>query len=245
MDRATIDEQIREIASDLTTLEIDTILKENMSATKMPPVRHALIDLGQDYKRTLAQILSRAPAQTSTSVDGISQLSENDQKDGSSEAFDLYRRTAKAILDTMADTSLSNLWGDTLSTDQLMAVRIQDTSDQMKGLLKKYGDNDYTRREVEFGVNDDPKRIPAPIKLAPKDLVLLRKAWDVGTERVAMQTVIQIDGNVITRLAPSLANDPLVLSVHRDSVQFSVGFWNQLVVIVTNFLDGLFGKIFG
>ena len=63
-----------------------------------------------------------------------------------------------------------------------------------------------------------------------------------------MQTVIQLDGDVVTRIRPARArldNDPLFI-IHNSAVSTSVGAWTRLVgaleafaqTIVSGFFSG-------
>ncbi len=46
---SSVKKQILEISKDLTNLEINTIVKPNISSVKMPDPRHALITIAKEY----------------------------------------------------------------------------------------------------------------------------------------------------------------------------------------------------
>eukprot|EP01008_Symbiontida_sp_HLA12_P000282 NODE_1281_length_628_cov_1.760396_g1271_i0.p2 GENE.NODE_1281_length_628_cov_1.760396_g1271_i0~~NODE_1281_length_628_cov_1.760396_g1271_i0.p2 ORF type:complete len:109 (+),score=42.54 NODE_1281_length_628_cov_1.760396_g1271_i0:2-328(+) len=95
--------------------------------------------------------------------------------------------------------------------------------------------NDISRADIENQAPDLP--------LATEELVLIRKIWDMGLEHIAMQTVIQLDGDVITRIQARYADkdSKVIHRIHNQSVSVSLKFWGQLVRILKDIL-GLFFK---
>jgi hypothetical protein len=86
------------------------------------------------------------------------------------------------------------------------------------------------------------------LKLNTSQLSLLRKAWEIGTERILLQSVIHADGDVSTRIAERflVQEDPKVLHIHNQAVNTSVQFWSNLIKtigeIATSLMTG--GKSF-
>ena len=241
MAKSSIDEQVGGIARDLLKLEINTIIKRDMSATKMPPVRHALMDIGKSYRQELTRLQAGE----------WSNLESGNTPHGSLTFFNAYRAAASAKIKQMEATPPPT------SEDELaqylrsvaMLERIRDTSDQMKAILQRIGndehgnveENNYTRNEVE-GLTNAPRPQPLEPRLAPEHLMIIRKAWEIMTEQVLLQTVIQMDGDVITRMSPRVAelhDIALVFRIHKESVELSIEFWSKLIGLVTGFLKGL------
>jgi hypothetical protein len=79
---------------------------------------------------------------------------------------------------------------------------------------------------------------PRPPHLAPADAMVLRKAWEMGVAIVACQTVVHLDGDVVTRLNRDFemngATAETALSLHRQSVEVSMGQWRALFRIVAD-----------
>jgi hypothetical protein len=71
----------------------------------------------------------------------------------------------------------------------------------------------------------------ADLDLTIDQITLIRKAWELGTEQIMLQTVIQIDGDVTTRMSERFAMDfnQTVLSIHNNSISTSTLFWANLV----------------
>jgi hypothetical protein len=85
--------------------------------------------------------------------------------------------------------------------------------------------------------------------------ILVHKAWDVGTELVIMQTSLQIDGDVVTRLSPSMmSNDPdrfgpvdpgFISLVHNNALATATAYWRSLFDLAADLLDTLGNRLFG
>jgi hypothetical protein len=90
-------------------------------------------------------------------------------------------------------------------------------------------DNEFSRTDLVTG-GIGKKRIE-PLALSEGELVFLRKAWELGTAVVAMQTVIQIDGDVISRLNPLMLDEDFAQlnDYHRAGVNISLQHWSDLV----------------
>ncbi len=79
-------------------------------------------------------------------------------------------------------------------------------------------------------------------------ILVLRKAWNISTAEIVMQTTIEIDGDVTTRIMRGFAEHPnkTVLDIHNQCIEMSVGMWETLAKTAANLaggaLKGLFGK---
>ncbi len=86
------------------------------------------------------------------------------------------------------------------------------------------------------------------LPLQPDQILALRKAWNISTEAIVMQTTIDIDGDVTTRILRGFAQNPneTVLKIHNQSIEASVGMWETLVKTIANMagvaVKSLFGK---
>ncbi|MCO6357511.1 hypothetical protein [Roseivirga pacifica] len=83
------------------------------------------------------------------------------------------------------------------------------------------------------------------LKLDLRQLTLLKKAFDIGTSKVVLQTIIGLDGDVTTRIAKSFADNqiPLVNDLHQDGIRLSVNYWNNLINAITKFGEFIIGKL--
>ncbi len=220
-------DKVEKIAADLMNLEINTIVKDNILATKMPDPRHALLDIAKDYESRLLQIES--PIDYEKTVGGAMK----DTKGGRDTFKDFCTRVER--INTQAKSgaiqvSRSDLW---------ILDRIRDMSGQIAGRVfqGESNNNDFTRDLLN-------EKRPLPMKLDPEDVMLIRKAWEMGTEVVALQTVIQLDGDVVTRIQPGFSGDEFhtIHEIHRQSTRVAVDSWNDLVLLLKDFCGTVLGK---
>ncbi|HKY39604.1 MAG TPA: hypothetical protein VJN18_26880 [Polyangiaceae bacterium] len=114
--------------------------------------------------------------------------------------------------------------------------RICKTSDQLLGIFMRL---DPGRTLVLKRSHTDR---PTQVELLPEELIVVRKAWELMLEEIAMQTIIQIDGDVVQRLlrrAPDGVDMTQVMKAHERAVDVSIGFWGELVQLVGGALKGL------
>ena len=222
-----IKEQIAGIAKDLLNLEINTIIKANITGGKMPSPRHTLIDIAKEYSVKLTNL--RLPLQDQT------------VKLGSYKSFDLLRERANEGIKAFRERAATKGLTTEEEANLLMLHRIQDMSDQIKGMFNalksrkvEKWENDFTHEEIE---QDRP-----PFPLTLDELVLLRKVWEVGVEEITMQTVIQLDGDVVTRVQPRhvKGQSESLYEIHSQSVSVSIRSWKELIGVVKDFFETIF-----
>jgi len=88
---------------------------------------------------------------------------------------------------------------------------------------------------------------PRPIfNVDPDVTVLIRKAWDVGVERVCLQTVLQVDGDVLQTIGQLQANERDFLTlVHKQAVKESVTQWRSLFDLLRQLAGDVGRVVFG
>ena len=66
-----------------------------------------------------------------------------------------------------------------------------------------------------------------------RDTVKINRFYDLGDERIVLQTRFGIDGDVVTRIEEDFSNRPkqLVLDIHDEHTNMSVGYWKSLIDI--------------
>lgn len=78
--------------------------------------------------------------------------------------------------------------------------------------------------------------------LQPEDRMRLRKLWNLGGERVVMQTTIHLDGDVLNGIDPALLLHPqfeAVKALHADGVGTALTHWRALFEAICT----AFGKL--
>jgi hypothetical protein len=207
---------LERLTDDLFTLEVNTIIKDSIMGTVIPEIGQALIGIIQDYETKLREL--GGPTELVVGGETVADLDKF--KELRTRASDLYEgSTAEA-------RSLRR-------SEQLMLCRIRDNCDEIKGIFEA-AEKRTPGRKLRFERRDSPD-----VELLPAELMSIRKIWDIGTEEIVMQTVIQLGGDVTTRINSAYANDrdqPLV-RIHDSSVATSVSTWNKLVETVGAFLE--------
>lgn len=208
----------RRVLDDLLSLEVSTIVKHSMTATKFPDPVNALIDVGLDYWRELHSI---APWDTPLpSAWGLEELDALRTR-ASTLARRFQGRPERAAGIELPAQPIQEKDMPTF----IMLCRIRDNCDQLKGLFggtsAKLTRSDTTKLEL-----DDRQKL------------LLRKIWEIGTEQVVMQTTVYLDGDVITHIRPDHARPEAsrIPEIHRQAVDASVAFWSKLVDVLGAFV---------
>jgi hypothetical protein len=117
--------------------------------------------------------------------------------------------------------------------------RIKNNCDQLKGVAV-----DVTGQgRVELGKARLDRNTGTVF--ATNDLVLLRKTWDVGAERVLMQTVVQLDGDVVFRIQTGLddARRLALQGAHQAAVDASFRQWSFLVDTLGRWIGSAAGAL--
>ncbi len=261
------------LAQDLLTLEINTIIKQDMSAVKMPPSRRqALHELSRGYHMKLEGLGAREPVYwqyagmrsfgelRDRAKRGREKLekksrvvSEDEQRsvqedikilerieDQSSSIVDMFYNLRQRVKGKM--TSGEKGYQDVPSRVALEALEEK----QKRGELQpaephtdsQMWNNDIAR--MQMNEIDD-------LDLTPQQVTLIRKAWEIGTERIVLQTVIQIDGDVTTRLSEGFSKNPndTLLQIHNDSIETSTRFWSNLVDTLVKIAGRAFEAVLG
>lgn len=223
--------RLENLITDLFSLEVNTIIKQGMLATKMPNPAHALIDVAIDYSIALCR-LGGEPG--------------NAEGEASFRVFDELRegaaRRARALQGlsedkAVAKTQMPKSLSDSAAADVLLLCRIRDTSDQLKDIFGKSPGGKATRFDRNSANDFQPEQLP----LTDKQRLVLRKAWEIGTEEVVLQTSVTLDGDVVSRIRPDYAMPEKrgFIEAHQRGVDTSIAFWKALV----NVVRAMFGRV--
>jgi len=253
--------------SDLLNIETNTILKNGITAEKMPLMPHAILDLIFEYLEFFQSIgadlnpiwndeESKRPGWIVTLRKPAPPLDASDTVDNGWHTFDRLRWCALSVLINACAV---------LTDDQsLILERIRRSSDRMKGIISQmHTEGDFWAQFV-CQPGDDWKKgkvrgeLTAPPEGGPQGstgdwplpktehMLAIRKMWDVGTEVVVMQTVIQVDGDVMTRIQRSLTRDELerILPLHQQMVETGVRQWQTLFDLLARLIGDLGKAVF-
>jgi len=219
-------DRLRTMAENVLTLEVNTILAPHIEAEKMPPPEHAVIDIANDYRSWLRDEHHQPDM-----------WRPDDVSEASTAVFTRIRDAVAKLLDGHEPQN---------RTDTNMLERIKGNADQMLyifGRLDAGGGGEKVVLRRQPGAHR-----PTAVELFPEEIVVVRKAWELGLDEVVMQTTIQIDGDVVTRIRRGLNDQPdgpTVMKLHDKAVTTSTGFWSKLVDILGGAIRGLVDLIAG
>lgn len=249
-----------EIGRDLLNIEVNTIEKRNLTARKMPVLPHALLDIAETYLEKLTEKLDlesfwklqrkdRPNWHTQFRSEGSEIKWANLQVDTGAETFDKLRWAATIALWTDAGLPEDKKHFD--DSERVILYRIRRNCDQLKHIIYDLKKPGQTQKDNPWKIwLDNKTRLNLlekklrylPMGKMPVDYsIAVRKMWDVGVENVLMQTIIQIDGDVITRIQSDIDEDKRksMLDVHQRSVDVSLSHWRTMLDIVKQIAGSL------
>jgi len=212
-------ERLRTIAENLLTLEVNTILSPHIEAEKMPPPEHALIDVANMYRSWLRDKHGQSDMWASADV-----------SEASTEVFTRVRVAAERLIESATKLNQS---------DMNMLERIKGNSDQFLSIFGRLDSEGGGAVKLRRWLGDHR---PSQVELQPEEIVVVRKAWELGLDEVVMQTTIMLDGDVVTRIRRGLMDDPeglTAMKLHEKAVVTSTTFWSKLVDILGGAIRGL------
>ena len=196
----------------------------------MPAIRFALCDIASRYGDKLMAL-------------GISPdtVKPGGKTQGGFSRFDLFQQLAKGLSKTIRAQRKPEENAENLNVLQ----RIQNNSNQLKALLK--GDtveqrNDLTRVEIRNQFDKELK----DLSLERKDHLTVRKLWELGLETIAIQTIIELDGDVTTRIHPQYSTDDnaTLHKLHHSSVDLSYNYWLSLIKLIGEVFNTVLKNVF-
>jgi hypothetical protein len=227
--KATVVEYPQEsMIRDLCTLQINTIIKSQITGGTMPATRYALCELSKCYANRLIAMGA-----------DINEVKPNDTVTGGYSRFDLYRTIAKKKSIQLAQNDPDNLH------DINMLQRIKNNSNRIKAIFNgkdALARNEFSNQQLaakfDQGMQD--------LTLDRNDYLALRKFWELGTEEIAIQTVVQLDGDVTTRVQPQYADaqSTTVHQLHQSSVNLSYQYWKSLIQLVGDLFNTVLSAVF-
>ena len=265
----------KKIAEDLLNLEINTIIKSEMSAEKMPETnREALYSIARTYGKKLGTLKIREPIYWEFGgIRSFEELKER-AKSGNKVLNDRLKTTEKENKKDEIRRDIFLLERISAQSDRIVKLfeRLKDelggmikksnndnsdipenrTADELRK-LKKNGafENGEPHTDSEKWNNDIDVNQMRKIKdfdLEPEDITLIRKVWEIGVDRIVLKTVVQIDGDVTTRISEIFSKNPnnMVLKMHNDSISTSTAYWSNLfkafVELTGNTIAAIFKK---
>ena len=223
-------------ARSLLNIEVNTIVRDNMTAEQMPPVPHSLLDIAQGYSDALSAVGVDMPGYFAAGAGDPSQVapgwvvppagSVGGALTVAAETFDRLRWAAQWALGSN-DPAAARI----SAAMRVLLDRIVNNCDTIKEMFKRF---DPSLRQFYDKTRTDLVAMtirPNSYAISPDDLIQLQKMWDIGIEQIVAQTVVHVTGDVTTRVQEALrgpGSEPL-FSIHRQSIDVSVARWKDLL----------------
>jgi hypothetical protein len=219
-------------ARSLLNLEINTIVRNNMTGEPMPPVPHALLDIARDYADTLRTLGVDLPRYFEPAAGDPAQIvpgwldspgSVSDALTVAAETFDRIRWAAKWAREA-TDARIP-------AAKRVLLDRIVNNADAIKEMFKRFGTGmSQFIGKTRIQLTAMPIQ-PSDYALDPNDLIRLQKIWDIGVEEIVAQTIVHVTGDVTTRVQEALRGpgSETLFAIHRQSIDVSVNSWKALL----------------
>ncbi len=267
---AKLEDEIISTLYDLTHLEINIIVKDEMTATKAPSsprlIVHALattyytklIQLGEKYQKYLGPPVEKGAANLFRGI-------EVHLGSGYESFHELIHRAESAALLIRNNKVKLPFTENEVEADIMMLNRIKAISNDIRSILKmvdtvkgdpvEVKENPPEKRDTylfdmketiaEFRTmrSNDADKLELILDL--RQLMVIKKANDIGIEKVVLQTVIGMDGDITTRIAQSFADQPVpfIQTLHHEAIGISVDFWKILINVVVELGKNFLGML--
>jgi len=251
---------------DLTHLEINTIIKDEMSASKAPSSPRLLLhNLAVKYDlklKSLGDIYSEL--ETFEGHGKILFKGESKMEGSGIKSYLELRDRARIFHENIRKHEIkltlrkkpdgTQFTKEEIDADIKMLQRIEAISNDVRNILSVKGvlpenvpDFDEKETIARFRVMPEHEAEKQDLNLDLRQLMVIKKAHDIGTERVVLQTIIGIDGDVTTRISQSFAKQPVnfINEMHHDATVISVRFWENLVNVVVKLGESIFNRLNG
>ncbi|MBT29421.1 MAG: hypothetical protein CMO01_07130 [Thalassobius sp.] len=275
---------LKNLAADLLTLEVNTIVKEQTTSSKMPATKRvALLEIARGYRELLVDYglaLLEKPAENREYYQKV----ESGRFPvlfqwlyGGEYSFKEIYNIAEAGSEYYAKLAEKSKNFDRMQEYEersKLLIRLVKHSSNLIGMFKMRRKDYNVGEDVwpdpslldettgHYPPLDDPKMIEwnndidlstinkvDDLDLTPDQVTLIRKTWEIGTQRILMQTVVQIDGDITNYLTNQFVNlspelKAIVLNLHNDATESGARIWNMLFKTVSQLAGTAFRKIF-
>lgn len=247
-----IKQQLRDIARDIFTIEVSTIVKDGMTARKMPPVPIAVLEIVGKYYWYLVEL--GAACHLPEVEETLKTLSPAKRTNGPASFTSLAEITGR-YLTYFQDhpPSREKAEADPAShphpRDAVMVERIYRTSsvlEIMVGELARSNGALWGKRRAEL-MQAELFRAALEQQVDLHHLGYIRKVWEVGTETVALQSTLQLDGDVITRINAEFCEGKgeLLQQMHIRATRAAVENWISVAEFLQRLISGVFNALLG
>ena len=240
----------KDLVEDLLQRKVDTIVTDGITGRPMPHPVTALLDINNSYFRKLKRL-------------GVI---DNAAADCPAEAHDArgWLMPNVAAQQWLVGKALEGLHNPAVKgADACLVQRVVATCTALMPIVARL-EKEHPKafgsglREAEVAesmstAEGPPTRMyysidwskPLPdIELERQERAALSKAWELGSDTVALQTIAMLDGDIITRVSEQYTGDAFatVRQIHKESVNLSLSTWELLAKGIGSIVDALFSR---
>ena len=260
---------LKKLASDLLRLEINTIVTENLGGTKPNNFRRLLCDLAAEYRIKLGRYRAlhegEEPPNESDEVKGYVKYN------GGREAYKELLRKADALWDIYQDKTdaLSDVKEKEQAKRRLLLIgRIHDQCHTILDIFTQLREvsEAITQEATLAGTTPSVEEHPNLVwdndvnikelhklkdyELNPEQMSQVRKAYEIGTQYILLQTVVQIEGDITSYITTNFldmksSEQEIILKMHNTALDTSIRLWQYLFQTIGSLLGGITGGMFG
>ena len=269
--------EIGDLAHDLLHLETNTIVADGITGRKMPSYPHALLDVAHRYLNFLEREFKlELKKYWYVARDGQDEEQKRKKlKHPDPEVAPAFKKDAEALwtkevkndVDTFMRLHFAAAYVlnhpkeakdagfPVTERTRPIVVRIKRNCDALIAIVEELmllkreepgGDGSRkpflgkSRRELA-SVRGFPPRPPTELTIR------LRKIWDIGTDEIIMQTVLQLDGDVVNRIKRDFdleKNAPL-WNTHQRIVVLGIENWQKMFELLLGLIGSAFKALLG
>lgn len=216
---------------DFSKIEVNTMQAE-ITARKMPDWPEAMRNVAETYGSFLADALP--PPEGGARGAGGGAVGRDDDLRGVFLAL-----AAQAERGTTGDPGVRGAAAD---STRVILFRIRKGAREMVDILDRIA---AARGEAPGALGTSVAALQAA-GLAPataKDAMAIRKFWELGANRVLMQTVLQLDGDIVSRIAGDRPDrNEALMALHTASIGQSIAYWNMVLTLVGRAVGGVLSR---
>jgi len=272
---------LKNLAADLLTLEVNTIVKEQTTSSKMPATKRvALLEIARGYRELLVDyglVLLQKPDEGTEAYpigSGKFPVFMQWQFGGEYSFKEIYKIAQQGATYFAEKASKSKNFEQMQEEEEKskLLLRLVKHSSNLIGMFKMRR-KDYDISEdvwpADSLISEETGHYPPLLDMAewnndvdlstinkiddldltPDQVTLIRKTWEIGTQKILMQTIVQIDGDITNYLTNQFVNltpelKAIVLNLHNDATESGARIWNMLFKTVSQLAGRAFRKIF-
>jgi hypothetical protein len=241
-----------ELVGDFLNIEVNTIIKDSMSAEKFPPrYLDAVKQILKGYISYIGQLDSSQPLPSELEIEKFGNEFPAPSQSEFNRCWHKITASLKSLLCRKKTGGTETNGGQ---TPEAQGAKGQGNGEPTKRLkevaeqLQKEASEKHKPILERIRTNCDLlEQIRAKDALEIGDRLAIRKMWEIGTEHVVIQTCISLGGDVTTRISSDLVMRDaeirdMLLNAHRESTSISVAHWKSLLDAITAIADQKGGK---